>query len=640
MAFQVGDRVGDYEVIGVLGAGGMGKVYKVRNVISDRIEAMKVLLPNLADDPALADRFMREIKVLASLNHPNIAALYTALRAENQLIMIVEFVDGVTLDDLSKLGRIPLRDAVGYIRQALAALSYAHAKGVIHRDFKPGNLMLTPQSVIKLMDFGIAKSTVDRKLTSTGMTLGSLYYMSPEQVRGTEVDARSDLYSAGMTLYELVTGAPPFKGLSQYDLMIAQIQQAPPPPIQVDPNLPQALNDVILRSLEKDPASRFQTAEEFRAALGSVVGDRPTGVPTPAWQTTQPPLSQPSQIHIPLPAQATMPPAGPSLSVPQVVTPSAGPPLSLSQPAMPSAATSPSPPLNLRTMPMPASRRGMYRGVWVLLAIALIAVLATQLPKFFKTHRRSRAAANVEVSSNETTKPLPEFLALLSGDMVLVEGGDALVGQDRHTVRVESFYIDKTEVTNGAYLMFCRETGHPAPPGAEQAPSDYPVVNVTFYDAQDFAGWAKKRLPTAVEWEKAARGVDGRAYPWGNDVHYEFANIPRNEGDAMTARLSSATAYLVGASPYGALNMMGNAWEWVNTPAQPPTGAEFLKYKEMFRSLKPPLSLTEPFYQARGGSYRYFTPANQAPALLYDSSPLPARAREPDVGFRCAKNVD
>jgi serine/threonine-protein kinase len=200
MPFELGDRVDGYEVIGVLGAGAMGKVYNVRNVITDAIEAMKVLPPNLADDPSLADRFVREIKVLARLNHPRIAALHNALRVENKLVMIMEFVEGVTLDDLSMLGPIDLRDAINYIGQVLAGLGYAHGKGVIHRDIKPGNMMLTPEGFIKIMDFGLAKSAASGKLTMTGITMGSPYYMSPEQVKGIEVDARSDLYSVGVSL--------------------------------------------------------------------------------------------------------------------------------------------------------------------------------------------------------------------------------------------------------------------------------------------------------------------------------------------------------------------------------------------------------------------------------------------------------
>ena len=173
MDLQIGSTVGDYQVIGILGAGGMGKVYKVRNVISDRVEAMKVLLPDLANAPDLADRFLREIKVQASLEHPNIAALHTALRVENQLLMLMEFVEGETLEQkLKEQGRLPVASAVDYISQVLSALEYAHAHGVIHRDIKPANMMLTPAGVVKLMDFGIAKASSDHKLTMTGTTLG------------------------------------------------------------------------------------------------------------------------------------------------------------------------------------------------------------------------------------------------------------------------------------------------------------------------------------------------------------------------------------------------------------------------------------------------------------------------------------
>src|SRR5690242_13708528 len=184
MSLDIGNRIGDYEIVATLGAGGMGKVFKVRNVISDRIEAMKVLLPDLEQQPELADRFMREIKVQASLKHPNIAALHTALRVDNRLLMLMEFVEGETLEEKLKKGPLPTGPAVDYMTQALSALEYAHAHGVIHRDIKPANMILTESGVIKLMDFGIAKAAADRKLTMTGTTMGSLYYMSPEQIQG------------------------------------------------------------------------------------------------------------------------------------------------------------------------------------------------------------------------------------------------------------------------------------------------------------------------------------------------------------------------------------------------------------------------------------------------------------------------
>jgi serine/threonine protein kinase len=271
MDLEIGSIIGDYQVTGVLGAGGMGKVYKVRNVISDRVEAMKVLLPDLVAMPELADRFLREIKVLAMLNHPNIAQLHTAVRANNQLLMVMEFVEGETLDHRLRQGALPLPQALDCIAQVLSALDFAHTHGVVHRDIKPANMMLTPSGVVKLMDFGIAKATADNKLTMTGTTMGSVYYMSPEQIQGVAtLDGRADLYSVGVTLYELVTGKRPFDGESQYSIMAAHLEKSPVPPIALDPRLPQALNDAILMAVAKDPNARFQTAAAFRNALAGV----------------------------------------------------------------------------------------------------------------------------------------------------------------------------------------------------------------------------------------------------------------------------------------------------------------------------------------------------------------------------------
>jgi hypothetical protein len=269
MNLEIGSTLGDYQIIGILGAGGMGRVYKVRNTISDRIEAMKVLLPDLATAPELADRFMREIKVQASLEHPNIAALHTAVRVENQLLMLMEYLEGVTLEQRLQQGRLAVGEAVDYMRQVLAALDYAHQRGVIHRDIKPANMMVAGGGTLKLMDFGIAKAAGDQRLTMTGTTMGSLYYMSPEQIKGaSDLDARADLYSVGVSLYELVTGRRPFDGDSQFAIMSAHLEKDPVPPVSIDPSLPESLNDLILMSVAKDPNQRFQTAGAFRNALG------------------------------------------------------------------------------------------------------------------------------------------------------------------------------------------------------------------------------------------------------------------------------------------------------------------------------------------------------------------------------------
>src|SRR5579871_70487 len=262
---NVGDRIGDYEITAILGAGGMGQVYKVRNLLSERTEAMKVLLPNLEGDTELADRFLREIKVQAALDHPNIAKLNTASRISNQLIMIMEFVDGTSVEKLLEKGPMTVTDAVSCAGQVLDALAYAHAHGVVHRDIKPANIMITPAGRAKLMDFGIAGVKADKRLTQTGRTVGSLYYMSPEQIQGLQPDPRSDLYSLGVTLYEMVTGKRPFQGDSDYQIMAAHLQQVPPPPMEMMPGVPGDLNEIIVMAIAKDSAERFQSADAFHA---------------------------------------------------------------------------------------------------------------------------------------------------------------------------------------------------------------------------------------------------------------------------------------------------------------------------------------------------------------------------------------
>ena len=265
-AIQVGDLIAGYDVIGELGRGGMGKVFRVRSRLTDREEAMKVVIPGLGDQPELAERFLREIKVHASLDHPNIAALHTALRVEDQIVMILELVEGFSLEARLRSGPLPVAEALPYFRQVLAALAYAHARGVVHRDIKPANILITGGGVVKLTDFGIARAAADQKLTHTGFALGSLPYMSPEQIQSAPVDGRSDIYSLGITAYEALTGVRPIQGENEYALMNAHLSQAPRPPSELA-EVPGQLSEAILKALAKEPAHRFQSAAEFQAAL-------------------------------------------------------------------------------------------------------------------------------------------------------------------------------------------------------------------------------------------------------------------------------------------------------------------------------------------------------------------------------------
>jgi len=362
-------QIGDYEIIRELGHGGMGQVFLVRNLISDRIEAMKILLPDLANQGDLGARFMREIKLLASLDHPNIAALRTAFSADNQLIMIMEYVEGDTLAHRLERGPFPPAEALDYIDQVLAALSYAHAKGIIHRDIKPANMMLTPSGVLKLMDFGIARSGTDLGLTVTGTTLGSLDYMSPEQVQAQPTDGRSDLYSVGVSLYEMVTGQRMFSATSSFSIMEAQIKEAPRPPIEVQPSLPKPLSDMIVMSVAKNPAERFQTADAFRNALSQI--RESCGLPGVSKAVVAAAMPRPVQLpptrvsDVRPPTPVTQPPASPVYAA---ATPTPG-----------------------QTTPVP--KAGSRQAYWIL-AVAVILLLATLAgARAYRSYKQNAATA-------------------------------------------------------------------------------------------------------------------------------------------------------------------------------------------------------------------------------------------------------
>jgi serine/threonine protein kinase len=275
--FRAGDRIGDYEVLAPLGAGGMGSVYKARHSISQRTEALKLILPDASASPEIEGRFLREIRLLASLEHPHIASLHNAFRIQNEMVMAMEFVEGVSLREKLHSPGITLGQALEYATQVLAALAYAHAHGVIHRDIKPSNVMIATHGVVKLLDFGLATSLLaevqDSELTQPGMMIGSPYYISPEQARGERADARSDVYSTGAMLYEMVAGRPPFDATGTggaYAIIAAHLHQPPRSPAAVNPQVPPELARIVLKALSKSPAERYSTAAEFLTALDSI----------------------------------------------------------------------------------------------------------------------------------------------------------------------------------------------------------------------------------------------------------------------------------------------------------------------------------------------------------------------------------
>ena len=379
----IGMRKGDYEILGVLGAGGMGTVYKVRNVLSDRIEAMKVLLPNPGDQKALAGRFLREIKVLASLSHPNIAALRTALTIDNQLVMIMEYVEGITLSARMEQGVIPLGQALNYVSQVLAALSYAHKRQVVHRDIKPSNMMLTPEGITKLMDFGIARSGPDMGLTMTGTTLGSLSYMSPEQVKCAPVDARSDLYSLGVSLYEMVTGQRPFQVDSHFSILQAHLLELPKPPVEIKPDLPEAVSKIILKAMEKDPAKRFQSADSFLEAVETAA--RNSGVVREATQALSAVQSSPG-AEVPVRKEATV-----------LLTENIDSRVAPESARVPQDAPASFPPR------MGQPHRGLYIGLGALIVLLVLVAAGISAPHWLRT--RAKEGTSAVLSKDSSPKP-------------------------------------------------------------------------------------------------------------------------------------------------------------------------------------------------------------------------------------------
>jgi serine/threonine-protein kinase len=272
---MIGAQIGTFRFIEQIGEGGMGVVYRGVDTGLDRQVAIKVLRPELTYDHELVERFRDEAKAQANLNHANIATLYAFVHTEGYCLIVMEFIEGNTFETLlANRGRLPWRGAVSLTKQALQGLGFAHARGVVHRDIKPANLMLTNSGIVKVMDFGIVKALGHVK-TRTGTQMGTPRYMSPEQIRGAHVDARSDIYSVGVTLYELLTGDSPFHGDSDYDLMSAHIHTPPPSFSGHHGDIPANVEQVVMTALAKDPASRFQTAEDFGAALVTATESAP-----------------------------------------------------------------------------------------------------------------------------------------------------------------------------------------------------------------------------------------------------------------------------------------------------------------------------------------------------------------------------
>lgn len=263
-----------YKLLERIGGGGMAVVYKAKCLLLNRFVAVKILRSEFTDDEEFVKRFRVEAQAAASLNHPNIVSIYDVGKQDDVQYIVMELIDGITLKEyISQKGALPWKEAIGIAIQICSALDHAHRNFIVHRDIKPHNIMITKDGMAKVTDFGIARAVTSATITMVGSTIGSVHYFSPEQARGGFIDEKSDIYSLGITIYEMVTGRVPFDGESPVAIALKHIQEKPDKPIDVNPSIPKGVNDLIVKAMKKDQNLRYQTASEMLADLQRVLGE-------------------------------------------------------------------------------------------------------------------------------------------------------------------------------------------------------------------------------------------------------------------------------------------------------------------------------------------------------------------------------
>jgi serine/threonine-protein kinase len=554
---QLPARIGKYELQEYLG-GGMARVYRAVDTVIGRSVAVKILTEEGCSNEEIKSRFLQEARLAGNIAHDNIISIYDfGEDSEGRPFMVMEFLKGQDLRQAIKNGATgDTRRKLGIALDIARALEHIHSQNIIHRDIKPDNVHVTTAGVIKLMDFGISKAQ-DSTRTTTGVVMGTPYYMAPEQVLGKNITPQVDVYAFGVLVFELMTGTRPVVG-DTVERIFYQILQEP---LNVEPlrqaGVPDSIIDLVARCTEKDPAKRPQGFGEVSARIRGIIHD--WEAPTRPLQTVMQPAPSRRGWLLPVAAGATL-----------VVL------------------------------------AGVYFGVRFMQTPAAVTVV---------TRPKSAALAKPQLEPRIETP---------GGKMVLVPAGEFLFGQDKQTAHLPAFYIDRTEVPYEAYERFCRETNHPMPPGADgERPRD-PIVDVTFLDAQQFAKWAGKRLPTSQEWEKAARGTHGRLYPWGDDPE---SPPPANIGNPKGVMQVGSNPD--GASPYGVLNMLGNVWEWIDESRVPSLQA----LSHFAKLLHPAPNATEPWFVIRGGGFS----DHLVDSYLWDFATVPARHHARNIGFRCVK---
>jgi len=589
-----------YEVLRRLGGGGMAQVLLARHRGHGGLVAIKILSDHLSQDPRIVSRFRQEATTAASLSgHPNIVPIYDIGEGNGLHYLIMQFVCGEDMGSyLNREGHLSPPDAAGVITQAAEALVWAETKRVVHRDLKPSNLQLDVSGRIHILDFGISK-TVDLAdgLTRPGESLGTPFYMSPEQIRGEGCDARSDLYSLGVIFFELLTGKRPFENESVTAIQIAHLSAQPPSILELAPHLPPMCDEIVQKLLKKEKNERYQSPQEL---LNDLHRHGASSGPTNLRPIVDPDLQ--AQVDSP-PTRTIQETTGSKFETASATAATIAVISSPSSAGLPASAPVP------EKIHEPAKRSPILKIA--IAGVAVLLIVAAGLVFYMRP------------------KALAPVLNDPHGSMVLVPSGSFVFGENasdsphpRQSVELPAFYIDRTEVSNAEYLKFV-EASHRNFASATYAAEhrDEPVTNISAADAAAFAAWAGKRLPTEQEWEKAARGTDGRPFPWGSDAWTQGVPQQMQPVDSLPER----------KSPYGALNMAGNAWEWTGTKYVP----EERELADMRGVLKSD-AFSRTWYSLKGGS---FSPSGTFFVRAYMVRGFPEDQLSKLVGFRCAKDV-
>lgn len=666
-----GKQIEHYRLIKQQGLGGMAIVYHAYDVTLERDVALKLIRSDaFAEDEhgRLMKRFEREARAQSRFSHPNIVPVYDYGEFEGMPYLVMAFFPGGTLKD--KTGKpVEIMQAIDWVIPIADALSYAHQRGVIHRDVKPSNILFDEKNHPILTDFGIAKllEESDGTLTDTGFGVGTPDYMAPEQWQG-QADAASDQYALGVVLYELLTGKKPFAAETPVAVALKQLNDPLVQPSVYAPTIPDEVEKVLYKALASDPGDRYENMAAFQKALIKL---RPY-LPDLIQERKQ--RIESGEISVPSLEVAT------SQSESRTVDLLDPQQIAAAKPAAPHQENG----TILRKRPrklwliggLAIITGGILFGVWQLFSGssqklsqsnsgntpgAIAGFLAspspsevTDMPVMKLTSPpQPQPTENVTATSTPTVSSVIVDSRTREQDgmeMVYVPEGEFIFGTNRgsysysgntaqfssYDVFLDSFWVDKYEVTNQQYAL-CVEEGVCSPPYnaysntrydyyTNQAYANYPVVNVDRGMAKIYCSWVGGRLPTEAEWEKAARGTDGREFPWGN---YWSGEKPGNfddysgVDDNYNGDTTEVGSYPEGASPFGALDMLGNVWEWIGDfyhpaifatePADNPTGPDYGED-----------------HLIRGGSYR--TGSSLLAREGYDKY---HRTGLEEIGFRC-----